>query len=68
MKCWQMPLAISRDIENVVVVVVVTIRVGSLESAARVDWENLRAARLEQASSLWRCQRLSLDREGRLTL
>lgn len=63
-----MPLAISRDIENVVVVVVVTIRVGSLESAARVDWENLRAARLEQASSLWRCQRLSLDREGRLTL
>jgi hypothetical protein len=47
-----MPLAISRDMENVVVVVVVMIRVGSLGSAAREDWENLREARLAAASSL----------------
>ena len=39
--------------ENVVVVVVVTIRVGSLGSGTRCDWENFREARLVAASSLW---------------
>ncbi len=52
MKCWQMPLAISRDMEKVVVVVVVTMREGSLGSAERFDWENLRFERLAAASSL----------------
>ena len=38
--------------EKVVVVVVVTIRPGSLGSAALLDWENLREPRLDAASSL----------------
>jgi hypothetical protein len=37
MKCWHMALAMSRVIENVVVVVVVTIRDGSLGSGPRFD-------------------------------
>jgi hypothetical protein len=52
MKCWHMALAMSRVIENVVVVVVVTIRDGSLGSGPRLDWANLSEARLAAASSL----------------
>jgi hypothetical protein len=52
MKCWHIPLAISRVIEKVVVVVVVMMREGSLGSADRFDWENLSEARLALASSL----------------
>lgn len=37
--------------ENVVVVVVVTIREGSLGSGIRLDWENLSDPRLFMASS-----------------
>lgn len=37
---------------NVVVVVVVMMREGSLGSAERLDWENLRDERLLHASSL----------------
>lgn len=54
MKCWHIPLAISRVIEKVVVVVVVMMREGSLGSADRFDWENLSEARLAHASSLRR--------------
>ena len=42
----------SRVIEKVVVVVVVTMREGSLGSGPRFDWENLRLAKLRAASSL----------------
>lgn len=45
MKCWHMSLAISRDIVNVVVVVVVMILAGSLGSADRFDWENFSVER-----------------------
>jgi len=45
MKCWHMALAISRVMENVVVVVVVMMREGSLGSGPRFDWENLSDAR-----------------------
>ena len=51
-KCWHMSLAISRDMVNVVVVVVVMILAGSFGSADRFDWENLRDDRLRHASSL----------------
>lgn len=44
-------LAISVAMEKVVVVVVVTIRDGSLGSGIRFDWENLREPRLVSASS-----------------
>lgn len=47
-----MPLAISRGIEKVVVVVVVVMRAGSLGSTERLDWENLREERLATASFL----------------
>lgn len=47
-----MALAMSRVIEKVVVVVVVTTRDGSLGSGPRFDWENLREARFWAASSL----------------
>jgi len=47
-----MALAISRVIEKVVVVVVVITREGSLGSGPRLDWENLREARLAAASSV----------------
>ena len=47
-----MSLAISLDMVNVVVVVVVMILAGSLGSADRFDWENLREERLRHASSL----------------
>jgi hypothetical protein len=40
-----MSLAISRDIVNVVVVVVVMILAGSLGSADRFDWENFSVER-----------------------
>lgn len=52
MKCWHMALAMSRVIEKVVVVVVVTTRDGSLGSGPRFDWENLREAKFWAASSL----------------
>lgn len=52
MKCWLMALAISRVIENVVVVVVVTTREGSLGSGPRLDCENLSDAKFCAASSL----------------
>jgi hypothetical protein len=54
MKCCDMALAISRVIENVVVVVVVITRDGSLGSGPRLDCENLREARFAAASSLVR--------------
>lgn len=54
MKCWAIALAMSLVIENVVVVVVVTMRVGSRGSGPRLDWENLSDARLAAASSLGR--------------
>ena len=47
-----MAFAISRVIENVVVVVVVTTREGSLGSGPRLDWENLSDAKFCAASSL----------------
>ena len=47
-----MAFAMSRVIEKVVVVVVVTMREGSRGSGPRFDWENLRAARFAAASSL----------------
>ena len=52
MKCWHIAFAISRVIEKVVVVVVVTMREGSRGSGPRLDCENLRAARFCAASSL----------------
>ena len=45
MKCWHIAFAISRVIEKVVVVVVVTIRDLSLGSGPRLDWENFKEAR-----------------------
>jgi hypothetical protein len=51
-KCCAMALAISRDMEKVVVVVVVTMRVGSRGSGPRLDWANLRFERWATASSL----------------
>ena len=51
MKRWQTERAISFAMENVVVVVVVTIRDGSFGSGIRLDWENLRDPRLFIASS-----------------
>jgi len=50
-KRWHTDRAISRAIENVVVVVVVTIREGSLGSGIRFDWENLSDPKLFMASS-----------------
>lgn len=50
-KRWHTDRAISRAIENVVVVVVVTIREGSLGSGIRFDWENLSDPKLFIASS-----------------
>ena len=52
MNCWHIALAISRVMEKVVVVVVVTIREGSRGSGPRFDWENLSEARFLAASSL----------------
>ena len=52
MKCWLIALAMSRVIENVVVVVVVITRDGSRGSGPRLDCENLRLARFSAASSL----------------
>lgn len=48
----QTDLAISLAMENVVVVVVVTIRDGSFGSGIRFDWENLREPRFVIASSV----------------
>src|ERR1700704_1164210 len=50
-KRWHTDRAISRAIENVVVVVVVTIREGSFGSGMRLDWENFRDPKLLIASS-----------------
>src|ERR1700743_158597 len=53
---WHTDLAISRAMEKVVVVVVVTILEGSLGSGMRLDWENLSEPRFIMASSdvkLW---------------
>ena len=50
-KRWQTDRAISFAIEKVVVVVVVTIRVGSFGSGIRFDWENFKDPRLLMASS-----------------
>ena len=58
-----MAFAISRVIEKVVVVVVVTMRVGSLGSGPRLDWENLRFARLRAASSLRKMGRSEVEYE-----
>jgi hypothetical protein len=52
MKCCAIDLAISRVMENVVVVVVVTTRLGFRGSGPRLDWENLREAKFWAASSL----------------
>lgn len=52
MKCWLMAFAISRVMEKVVVVVVVTTREGSLGSGPRFDCENFREARFCAASSV----------------
>jgi hypothetical protein len=51
-KCWLMALAMSRVIEKVVVVVVVTTREGSLGSGPRFDCENLSEAKFCAASSV----------------
>ena len=51
MKRRQTERAISLAMEKVVVVVVVTIRDGSLGSGIRLDWENLSEPRLLIASS-----------------
>ena len=51
MKRWQTDRAISFAMENVVVVVVVTIREGSLGSGMRFDCENFKDPRLLIASS-----------------
>jgi hypothetical protein len=51
-KCWLIAFAMSRVMENVVVVVVVTTREGSLGSGPRLDCENLSEARFWAASSL----------------
>lgn len=48
---WHTDLAISLAIENVVVVVVVTILLGSFGSGILLDWENLRDPRFPMASS-----------------
>ena len=65
-KCWHMAFAISRVIEKVVVVVVVTMRVGSLGSGPRLDWENFRFARLRAASSLRKMEQGKVElRKGR---
>jgi len=48
---WHTERAISLAIEKVVVVVVVTMREGSLGSGMRFDWENFREPRLLMASS-----------------
>jgi hypothetical protein len=48
---WQIALAISLAMEKVVVVVVVTILVGSLGSGMRLDCENFKEPRLLMASS-----------------
>lgn len=59
-----MAFAMSRVIENVVVVVVVITRDGSLGSGPRFDWENFSDARFCAASSLQRRVRASeRDRE-----
>lgn len=52
-KCWHISFAMSRDMVNVVVVVVVMMRAGSFGSADRFDCENLSVDRFWQASSLW---------------
>lgn len=52
MKCWLKAFAISRVMENVVVVVVVMIREGSLGSGSRLDWVNFSEAKFCAASSL----------------
>jgi hypothetical protein len=52
MKYCAMALAISRVMEKVVVVVVVTMREGSRGSGPRLDWANLRLERWATASSL----------------
>jgi len=65
MKCWHMSLAISLDMVNVVVVVVVMILAGSLGSAERFDWENLREERLRHASSLFSCAKTKRSRRRR---
>jgi hypothetical protein len=65
MKCWDMAFAISRVMLNVVVVVVVMMRSGSLGSAERFDCENLRHDKHSQASSLV-AVRASRDRHKRL--
>lgn len=48
---WQTERAISRAMEKVVVVVVVTIRDGSFGSGIRLDCENFRDPKLLIASS-----------------
>lgn len=70
---WQTERAISFAIEKVVVVVVVTILVGSLGSGMRFDWENLSEPRLVSASSVvnvWskRVKRTRCELSGRLTM
>src|SRR6187551_1032053 len=70
---WHTDLAISLAMENVVVVVVVTIRDGSLGSGIRLDWENLREPRFVIASSevkVWstREKRTRCGVKGRLTM
>lgn len=52
MNCWHMALAMSRVMEKVVVVVVVTMREDSRGSGPRFDWENFSEARFLAASSL----------------
>ena len=70
---WQTERAISLAIEKVVVVVVVTILVGSLGSGMRFDCENLREPRLVRASSVvklcsWREKRTRCEFSGKLTM
>lgn len=70
---WHTDRAISRAIEKVVVVVVVTIREGSLGSGIRLDCENFREPRLLIASSernecSMRVNRMRWDASGRLTI
>jgi hypothetical protein len=70
---WQTERAISFAIEKVVVVVVVTILVGSFGSGIRFDCENLREPRLVRASSVvklcsWREKRTRCELSGKLTM
>lgn len=70
---WQTERAISLAIEKVVVVVVVTILVGSLGSGMRFDCENLSEPKLVRASSVvklcsWREKRTRCELSGKLTM